>query len=149
MSTPASAARGAQSLGDLSGTIVLVGAGKMGGAMLEGWLALGLAPQDVVAIEPEPAVEVSALAARGLRLNPPARDVGKASAIVLAVKPQVAPDVVPTLTAYLGATTVVLSIMAGPPIGFLEGALAKPAALPPALPNTPAAIRRALTVAGP
>ena len=149
MSTSVSGARSAQSLGDLSGTIVLVGAGKMGGAMLEGWLALGLAPQNVIAIEPEPAVEVSALAARGLRLNPPARDVGKASAIVLAVKPQVAPDVVPTLTAYLGATTVVLSIMAGRTIGFLEGALAKPAAIVRAMPNTPAAIGRGITVAVP
>jgi pyrroline-5-carboxylate reductase len=149
MSTSLSGARGAQPLGDLSGTIVLVGAGKMGGAMLEGWLALGLAPQNVVAIEPEPAVEVRALAARGLRLNPPACDVGPASAIVLAVKPQVAPDVVPTLTSYLGATTVVLSIMAGRPLSFLAGALAKPAAIVRAMPNTPAAIGRGITVAVP
>ena len=49
-----------------------VGAGKMGSAMLEGWLALGLDPKSVVAIEPQPARELVALASRGLRLNPPA-----------------------------------------------------------------------------
>ena len=149
MTTSPSTARSAHALGDLSGTIVLVGAGKMGGALLEGWLALGLAPQSVVVVEPEPAIEVSALEARGLRLNPPARDVGKAAAIVLAVKPQVAPELVPTLTAYLGATTVVLSIMAGRTLSFLEGALAKPAAIVRAMPNTPAAIGRGITVAAP
>src|SRR5262249_31777083 len=92
MSIPASTAQNAHALGDLSGTIVLVGAGKMGGAMLEGWLALGLAPQSVVVVEPQPAQEITAMTARGLRLNPPPREVAKAAAIVLAIKPQVAPD---------------------------------------------------------
>ena len=149
MSIPASTARNARALGGLSGTIVLVGAGKMGGAMLEGWLALGLAPQSVVVIEPQPAPEVAILTARGLRLNPPPREVANAAAIVLAIKPQVAPDVVPTLTSYLGPTTVVLSIMAGRPIGFLTRALGAPAATVRAMPNTPAAIGRGITVAVP
>jgi len=84
-------------LSDLSGTIVLVGAGKMGGAMLEGWLALGLDPARVIAIEPQPAPELAALAGRGLRLNPAPEAVRETSAIVIAIKPQVAPEVVPTL----------------------------------------------------
>ena len=54
-----STASGARTLAGLTGTIVLVGAGKMGGAMLEGWLALGLEAKSVVAIEPQPARELS------------------------------------------------------------------------------------------
>ena len=49
-----STSSGARTLAGLSGTIVLVGAGKMGGAMLDGWLALGLDPQSVVVLEPQP-----------------------------------------------------------------------------------------------
>jgi pyrroline-5-carboxylate reductase len=140
---------GTRTLAGLAGTIVLCGAGKMGSAMLEGWLSLGLDPKSVVAIEPQPAREVATLASRGLRLNPPAHTVGEAAAIVIAVKPQVAPDVVPTLAPYLGAGTVVLSIMAGRTLGFLEQALSQRAALVRAMPNTPAAIGRGITVAVP
>jgi pyrroline-5-carboxylate reductase len=121
----------------------------MGGALLEGWLALGLDPKCVVVIEPQPAREIGALAARGLRLNPAASAVGAATAMVIAVKPQVAPEVVPTLAPYLGAATVGVSIMAGRTLGFLEGALAQRAALVRAMPNTPAAIGRGITVAVP
>jgi pyrroline-5-carboxylate reductase len=149
MATPASTAPGARTLGDFAGTILLVGAGKMGGALLEGWLALGLDPKCLVVIEPQPAREIGALAARGLRLNPAASAVGPATAMVIAVKPQVAPEVVPTLAPYLGAATVGVSIMAGRTLGFLEGALAQRAALVRAMPNTPAAIGRGITVAVP
>src|SRR5262249_14008826 len=69
--------------------------------------------------------------------------------IIVAVKPQVAPEVVPTLRPYFGAGTVLVSIMAGRTLGFIEGALAQRAALVRALPNTPAAIGRGIPVAGP
>jgi pyrroline-5-carboxylate reductase len=144
-----STSSGGRTLAGLSGTIVLVGAGKMGSAMLEGWLALGLEPKSVVAIEPQPTRELSTLANRGLRLNPGPTTVGEAAAIVIAVKPQVAPEIVPTLAPYLGAGTVVLSIMAGRTLGFLEQALSQRAAIVRAMPNTPAAIGRGITVAVP
>ena len=64
----------ANTLSDFSGTLVLVGAGKMGGAMLEGWLALGLDPRKIAVLEPKPADEIAALAARGVRLNPASVD---------------------------------------------------------------------------
>ena len=60
-------------LQNITGTIVLAGAGKMGGAMLTGWLAQGLDPRRVVVIEPQPSAEISALAAKGVRLNPSAK----------------------------------------------------------------------------
>jgi pyrroline-5-carboxylate reductase len=135
-------------LADLSGTILLAGAGKMGSAMLEGWLALGLAPRNVAVIEPQPTAEVTALAGRGLRLNPAPDAVGAVAAVVVAVKPQVAPEVVPALVPFVGGATVVVSIMAGRTLGFLAGALPG-AALVRAMPNTPAAIGRGITVAVP
>src|SRR5262245_59189149 len=107
------AAPGAPTLADLAATIVLVGAGKMGSAMLDGWLALGLSPASVVVIEPQPNPELTALISRGLKLNAPLKDVRDTSAIVIAVKPQVAPTIVPTLAPLLAPDTVVLSIMAG------------------------------------
>src|SRR5581483_5174356 len=93
------------SLEELSGKLVLVGAGKMGGAMLEGWLGLGLNPKNVAVLEPHPSGEIKALAARGVALNPAAGKVGDAAAIVIAVKPQVASETVPALAAMLQPAT--------------------------------------------
>ena len=147
MTTPT--AQGGATLDNFAGTIMLVGAGKMGSAMLDGWLALGLSPASVVVIEPQPTPEITAFTSRGLKLNVPLKDVRDTSAIVIAVKPQVAPTVVPTLVPLLAPDTVVLSIMAGRTLAFLEGALAPSTALVRAMPNTPAAIGRGITVAAP
>ena len=136
------------SLDDFTGTLVLVGAGKMGGAMLEGWHRLGLKLDQMIAIEPEPAPEIVALGGRGLRINP-ALDMVAARAIVVAVKPQIAPQVLPTLARLVGGDTVVISIMAGRTLGFLAQALPAQAAIVRAMPNTPAAIGRGITVAVP
>ena len=136
----------ARSLAGFSGTILLAGAGKMGSAMLEGWLALGLAPERIAAIEPQPTGEITAWARHGLRLNPSPGAVGEVAAVVVAVKPQTAPEVMPALVPFVGAATVVVSIMAGRTLRFLDGALPG-AALVRAMPNTPAAIGRGITVA--
>ena len=58
------------SLGDFDGTLLLIGAGKMGGAMLEGWHRLGLRFDNVVLVEPQPSPEIITLGQRGLRINP-------------------------------------------------------------------------------
>lgn len=132
-------------LKDITKTVVLVGAGKMGAAMLQGWLARGLDPAKVTVLEPQPAEDVNTLTARGVKLNPSGK-TGDAGAIVIAVKPQVAANVVPSLAAVVGASTVAVSIMAGKTLGFLESALPQAAAVR-AMPNTPAAIGRGITVA--
>jgi pyrroline-5-carboxylate reductase len=139
----------ARTLAHVSKTILLVGAGKMGGALLEGWLGLGLDPRNAAVLEPQPARELTALASRGLRLNPAASAIGEASAIIIAVKPQMAAEVMPTLASYVGTATVVVSIMAGRTLGFMEQTLSHRAALVRAMPNTPAAIGRGITVAVP
>jgi len=133
-------------LAGLSKTILLAGAGKMGGAMLDAWVALGLSPANVVVLEPQPSPDIAALTERGVRLNPPRDSVGDIAAAVLAVKPQIAPEVLTALTPFVAGATVVLSIMAGRTLRFLADNLPG-AALVRAMPNTPAAIGRAITVA--
>ena len=132
-------------LAKFSGALLLVGAGKMGSAMLDGWLARGLDPNKIAVIEPQPVKSVKALARRGLTLNP--KKSTEAAAIVIAVKPQTAPEAVPPLAAGVGKDTLVLSIMAGRTLAFLQDRLPKGTAVVRAMPNTPAAIGRGITVA--
>jgi pyrroline-5-carboxylate reductase len=135
----------APSLAHIAGNIVLAGAGKMGGAMLTGWLARGLDACDVAVIEPHPAEEIRALTARGVRINPPGQDVGAVAALVIAVKPQTFSEVGPVLRGYVGRRTLVLSIMAGTTISSISEACG--GSVVRAMPNTPAAIGRGITVA--
>ena len=134
-------------LRDFSGTLVLLGAGKMGSALLEGWLRLGLDPKTVAILEPQPAPQISALRSRGLQINPGINSLTNVDAIVVAVKPQTATAALPPLASMVGAATVVVSIMAGRTIQSIGSALNRPCALVRAMPNTPAAIGRGITVA--
>jgi pyrroline-5-carboxylate reductase len=136
-------------LRDFSGTLVLVGAGKMGSALLEGWVRLGLAADHVAVIEPSPSPDVTALTKRGLSLNPDLRTLRDPAVVVLAVKPQIAAEAITPLRAIVGGATLVISIMAGRPLRFLASALDRAGALVRAMPNTPAAIGRGITVAVP
>ena len=138
-------------LAKFPGNLVLLGTGKMGQAMLDGWVARGLGLKKVIALDPQPAKPMKALARRGLQLNPKAGPKAKAeaAAIVIAVKPQTAPEAVPPLGLYVGKSTLVVSIMAGRTLSFLENALPPGTAIVRAMPNTPAAISRGITVAVP
>jgi pyrroline-5-carboxylate reductase len=136
-------------LHDFSGTLVLVGAGKMGSALLEGWLRLGLAANNIAVIEPSPSAEIAALAKRGLSLNPDLPSLRDPTVVVLAVKPQIAAEAIAPLRPIVGDATLVISIMAGRTLQFLSSALERAAALVRAMPNTPAAIGRGITVAVP
>ncbi len=135
-----------QPLKAFPGRLLLLGAGKMGAAMLEGWLKRGLQPGKIIVIEPQPAKAVKALARRGLKLNPKGK-TATATAVVIAVKPQSAPEAMPRVVPHVGKGTLVLSIMAGRTMRFLESALPGGAAVVRAMPNTPAAIGRGITVA--
>jgi pyrroline-5-carboxylate reductase len=134
-----------ESLGRLRGPLLLLGAGKMGQAMLDGWLAQGLAAGKIVVLEPKPSTEVKALVGRGVALNP--ADAVPAEAIVIAVKPQIAPEALPGLKPWIAESTLALSIMAGRTIAFLQGQIGQSAAIVRAMPNTPAAIGRGISVA--
>jgi pyrroline-5-carboxylate reductase len=135
----------AQPLAKIKGTIVLAGAGKMGGAMLSGWLAQGLDERSLSVIEPHPSAEVSALVTKGVRLNPTPKEIGAAATLVVALKPQMFREAGPMLKPFAGSSTLVVSIMAGTTIASIEevcgGMVVR------AMPNTPAAIGRGITVA--
>jgi pyrroline-5-carboxylate reductase len=135
----------AQSLAQIQGTVVLAGAGKMGGAMLAGWLAQGLDAKRVVVIEPHPSDDIRALAAKGVRLNPPPRDAGNTAALVIALKPQAFREAAPGLRPFAGPATLAVSIMAGTTIASIAEACG--GSVVRAMPNTPAAIGRGITVA--
>jgi pyrroline-5-carboxylate reductase len=135
-------------LRSFSGRLVLLGAGKMGSAMLDGWLARGLDPRKLTVIEPQPGNSVRTLVRRGVALNPSGKP-SPASAVVIAVKPQSAPEAMASLAPFVGKGTLAVSIMAGRPLRFLEQALPQGTAIVRSMPNTPAAIGRGITVACP
>jgi pyrroline-5-carboxylate reductase len=124
--------------------ILLVGAGRMGGAMLAGWREQGLSRAVIV----DPAPESMALAGAGVEVVASAAAIPAGfapEAVVLAVKPQQAASALPAIAPFCGAA-VALSIMAGRTIASIATALPGPPVVR-AMPNTPAAIRQGMTVA--
>lgn len=127
--------------GDISSRgLVLLGCGKMGGAMLEGWLKGGLSPAAVWVLDPKPS---DWLKAQGVRLNEglPASP----AVIVIAVKPQMMGEALPQVAAKGGGDTVFLSIAAGTTIGAFEAAFGAGTPVIRAMPNTPASVGRGIT----
>jgi len=128
----------------LPASLTLVGAGKMGGAMLAGWLDGGLDPARTTVLDPHPSPELDALcAARGLALNP--AEVPAAEALVLAMKPQGLDAAAPGLAELAGPDTLVVSILAGKTIADLRTRLPRARAVVRAMPNLPASIGRGVT----
>jgi pyrroline-5-carboxylate reductase len=129
------------------GPELLAGAGKMGAAMLSGWLVRGLSPQNVLIQEPQLAGEAEELAAKhGIVTSPAFSSLLTPPAVIIAaVKPQVMDQVFPPLAKLAGPGTVVLSIAAGKSIASFEKHLSAGAAVVRAMPNTPAAIGRGIT----
>jgi pyrroline-5-carboxylate reductase len=142
-----SAPSNSSDLRNLPGPLVLVGAGKMGGALLDGWLRSGLDPTKLAVVEPKISPQISALAGRGVRLNPDIGRLSDVAAIVIAVKPQTAAEALPAIAPMIGASTIVISIMAGRTLQFLAGSLKQARALIRAMPNLPASIGHGITVA--
>lgn len=124
-------------------SIVLLGAGKMGFAMLEGWANLGLTGPHVAVIEPFPSPELTALCAqKDIRLNPDEAGLAAPDALVVAIKPQTLDAAAARLAALAGPSTVIVSIMAGKSIADIAARAPNAGAIVRAMPNTPAAIGR-------
>ena len=120
--------------------LVLLGCGKMGSAMLAGWLARGLPKSSVWVIDPKPS---DWLKDQGIQLN---TDLPEAPAVVLvAVKPQMMGDALPTLQAMGNGKTVFVSVAAGTTIETFEKTLGAQTPIVRAMPNTPAAISQGIT----
>lgn len=120
--------------------LVLLGCGKMGSAMLAGWLERGLPGRSVWVIDPHPS---DWLQGQGVHLN---EELPAAPAIVLvAVKPQMMADALPTLKAMGNGDTLFISVAAGTLISYFEQTLGAQTPVVRAMPNTPAAISRGIT----
>lgn len=119
--------------------ILLVGAGRMGGAMLEGWLAQGLGP--IVAVETDPSPRLKTLGVRVVREIPSA----KVRACVIALKPQILRTEAVRLKPIADGGAPMISIAAGTSIATLAKAWGRNAHILRAMPNTPGAIGRGIT----
>ncbi len=120
--------------------LVLLGCGKMGSAMLAGWLDGGLPAQSVWVIDPNPSAW---LRGTGVHLNAVLPD--RPAVVLVAVKPQMMGEALPTLAALGNGETLFLSVAAGTPIAAFEAALGETTPIVRAMPNTPAAIGRGIT----
>src|SRR5215212_80321 len=130
----------------LAGKLVLVGAGKMGGAMLEGWLKENIDPAKLAVIDPAPSADVKSLITQSaILLNPPISGIGDVEIIVVAVKPQTASEAMPGIAPLRKSRPLVLSVVAGKTIAFFGDYFGSDAAIIRTIPNTPAAVGRAIT----
>jgi pyrroline-5-carboxylate reductase len=128
----------------LPSSLILVGAGKMGGSMLEGWLKVGVKPQGVTVLDPRPSEEMTQFCQeKGIALNP--AETAAPEVLVLAIKPQMLDDAAPSVNACLGPHTLIVSILAGKTIGDLRSRLPASGAIVRAMPNLPASIGRGAT----
>jgi len=128
--------------------ILLVGCGKMGGAMLAGWRAQGIAAADVVVVEPAAALAGAAAGEHGVRTFAAPEELPgdlAPATLVLAVKPQMMEAAVGAYRRHAEAGALVLSIAAGKPIAWFEDRLGAGAAIVRSMPNTPAAVGRGIT----
>ncbi len=120
--------------------LVLLGCGKMGSAMLAGWLKDGLPAASVWVLDPHPSDWVKA---QGIHLN--AALPASPAIVLIAVKPQMMAEALPGLKTLGGGGTLFLSVAAGTRIAYYESVLGKAAPIVRAMPNTPAAIGRGIT----
>ena len=119
--------------------LVLLGCGKMGSALLEGWLAQGVNAGSVHVIDPKPS---DWLMAQAVHVNGTLPDAP--ALVLIAVKPQMMGDALPSLQGF-DDDTVFLSIAAGTPISAFEDAFGASARIIRSMPNTPAAIGKGIT----
>ena len=132
----------------LAGPLLLVGAGKMGGALLEGWLRQGLDPALVFIQDPAPPPEVAALAARHAIAAGTAPDLpAPPSVIVVAVKPDLLPKLMPEIEPMVGEKTRGAVDRRGPHPRQISRLLPPGTAIVRAMPNTAASVGRSMTVA--
>ena len=131
---------------ELPSSLVLLGAGKMGQAMLAGWLAQGLEPSRITAIDPHlDEAGRALLAKKGVRFTASPEGLPSPEALVLAIKPQTLDSAAPGACGLIGKDTLVLSILAGKRIADLASRLGVSGGIVRAMPNTPAAVARGIS----
>ena len=129
--------------------LCLVGAGNMGGAMLAGWIESGFAPERITVIDPSSREAMLALIEKhGIRHCPSPPEGYRPDVMLIAVKPQAMDAVLPTLAGMTGPDTVSVSVAAGTTLAQLTSHLGDVAVVR-SMPNTPAILRKGITVCCP
>ena len=109
--------------------VVLVGCGRLGSAILEGWLAAGaVAPAKLIIVTPSDKPASEAARERGARINPPSSALSEARVLVLAVKPAKWREAMTPLAAGLRPDAVIVSVMAGVAAADIEAVAGRPVA---------------------
>ncbi|MBC9033750.1 pyrroline-5-carboxylate reductase [Sphingomonas sp. JC676] len=127
--------------------IILFGGGRMGSALLRGWLAAGVNACDINVVDPAPLPELAELAcACGFALNAPIEAQG-GQALVLAVKPQKIAELAAQYEGMASEDTLIVSIIAGKTLADLARLFPQARSFVRAMPNLPAAVGRGATVA--
>lgn len=131
----------------LPGPMLLVGCGKMGGAMLRGWLARGVPGKELFVVDPSPQDLDDVIAAGVTVVTAPAALPAslQPGIVLLAIKPQFMDQALPDYRRFAKARTLFLSIAAGKTLAYLRQQLG-PATIVRAMPNTPAAVGRGMSV---
>jgi pyrroline-5-carboxylate reductase len=138
--------------GPLPSSLVLVGCGKMGGALLEGWLRSGLSGERITIIDPHATTLLAATCEQhGIALNPSRGTVPPPEVLVLGIKPQMLDEAASDLAGIVGPRTLVVSILAGKTIADVSARLPGALGIVRAMPNLPASVQRGVTgaAAGP
>ena len=131
----------------VSGRLLLVGAGKMGGAMLDRWLESGLDPARTAVLDPFlDESRAAALAGQGVTVhrNPPPETF---DLLIIAVKPQSMAETLKIVAPLAAPDALVVSIAAGVRLATLAEAFGKDAAVVRVMPNTPAQVGKGMSVA--
>ena len=129
--------------------LLLVGGGRMGAALLNGWLETGVAADGIHIVEPMPAPALVDLRHDGVQIAKEPGEFGADFAptvVVFAVKPQIIGTLLDQYRGFAEGKTVFLSIAAGITIARLSDALGRKASIVRAMPNTPAAVGSGMTV---
>lgn len=130
----------------LTGRLVLIGAGKMGTAMLQGWLDAGVKAEQVVIFDPTPPPEtLELIAVRQINHNPDIGSVSGIETILVAIKPQMMDEVLPHMTNLAREAPLVVSVVAGKTIAAIKGHFGIDTPVIRTIPNTPAAVGRGIT----
>tara|TARA_Y200000002_G_scaffold382641_1_gene400453 strand:- start:2384 stop:3202 length:819 start_codon:yes stop_codon:yes gene_type:complete len=127
----------------LDNGLLLCGAGKMGGALLKGWLSIGLEPNEITVLEPNPADWLISLTKEGLRLN--IRPFKAPGVCIIAVKPQLIENLLSMKDFSDMKNTVFVSIAAGTQLSKLENLLGANKPIVRVMPNTPAVVRKGVS----
>ncbi|AMC13179.1 pyrroline-5-carboxylate reductase [Liberibacter crescens] len=133
------------SMNDNLGIIALVGAGKMGTAILSGWLEGGIPPSSMMVIDPKPSIEATAKI-REYNIaykNIPPQNI-KAEIVLIAVKPHDIDTVIPIIKSLIEETTIVISIAAGKTLAYFRKNLGDIAIIR-AMPNIAATVKCSVT----